>query len=71
MPVQNKGRLFRFWQARPKRFRESNLDARSAHTLGKGAMIAKTALGGQFTVRLKWAAPDAAADTRAQPANEH
>jgi hypothetical protein len=35
-----------------------------------GAMIAKTALEGQFTVRLKWAAPDAARGTRAQPANE-
>jgi hypothetical protein len=35
-----------------------------------GAMIAKTALEGQFTVRLTWAAPDAAAGTRAQPANE-
>jgi len=35
-----------------------------------GAMIAKTALEGQFTVRLKWAAPDVAAGTRAQRANE-
>lgn len=35
-----------------------------------GAMIAKTALEGQFTVRLKWAAPDAVRGTRAQPANE-
>ena len=34
-----------------------------------GAMIAKTALEGQFTVRLTWAAPDAARGTRAQPAN--
>jgi Trypsin-co-occurring domain 1 len=36
-----------------------------------GAMIAKTTLEGQFTVRLTWAAADAArGGTRAQPANE-